>query len=103
MSIDYMSLGPTPCDEPCAQVGADDYSTRYRIECNAYCKQLIRMFGEPPDGARLITKGFPHDFGMYHEVVVEYNRETADYAMNVERNLPGRWDEEALNELAKTN
>ena len=90
---DYLSLGATPAEEPCAQVGRDDYQQLYRAECNRYIAQLRRMFGKEPKGAKLAIKAFPHDFGTYHEVVCYFEGpEAQDYAFKLENNLPSRWD-----------
>lgn len=34
--MDYLSLGPTPAEEGCAQVGAPDYVERATRECRRY-------------------------------------------------------------------
>ena len=99
---DYITLGPCPCDEDCAQVGQDDYSERSRKECRAYFCQLRRQFGEEPEGTMFGAKSFPHDLGSYREVVIYYNSENGaalDFAYKVEDELPGEWDEEARKEL----
>ncbi|MBU1374312.1 MAG: hypothetical protein KKG25_16320 [Bacteroidetes bacterium] len=99
---DYITLGPVPCDEDCAQVGQDDYPERSRAEYKAYFCQLRRQFGKEPGGAMFSVKSFPHDFGSYREVVVYYDNEneaSVDFAYKVEGELPGEWDEEARKEL----
>ena len=98
--MEYISLGSTPCGEECAQVGSDNYHERMRKETKAYIRQLKRMFGEPPAGASIRTKGFPHDFGTYHEVCCIYtDEEGAEYAYKLDSALPEFWDEEAKQEL----
>jgi hypothetical protein len=100
--MDILDLGPTPAEEKCAQVGQDNYHEVSRREANAYIKQLRRMFGEEPAGARLTMKSYPHDFGSYLEVVVKFNEndeEAVEYAFKLEGNLPGEWDDEARQEL----
>ncbi len=92
---EYITLGPTPCDEPCAQVGTDDYEERALRECVRYREQLLKTFGPPPEGGRLSVKSFPHDMGSYHELVVWYDSDveaTVDYAFRVENNLPANWE-----------
>lgn len=99
---DHLTLGTTPCDEPCAQVGKDDYYEQMRREALVYKKQLLRMFGDPPRNIRLMIKSFPHDFGTYHELCVIYDdeiEEEVDYAYKLEDELPEHWDEEAKIEL----
>lgn len=101
---DYVTIGSTPADEDCAQVGSADYSVRARKECAAFVKQLIRQFGPPPEGARVHTKGFSHDYGTYHEVVVSFdddNEAAVEYAYTLESETPLNWDSEAKAELAE--
>ncbi len=99
---DYITIGSTPAEEDCAQVGTDDYYCRMRIEQRAFRRQLLRQFGEPPGNARIRTKSFPHDHGEYHEVVVTFDdqsEEEVEYAMKVEAETPMNWDAEALKEV----
>jgi hypothetical protein len=97
---DYISIGPSPCDEDCAQAGTSGYHEQAMKECKAYLHQIRREFGEEPVGARLAVKPFPHDFGTYYEVVCyfEDSEEAAEYAFKCECPAP-TWDEEALKEL----
>ena len=100
--MDYLTLGATPSGEDCAQVGTNGYATKARKECTAYKNQLERQFGSPPLGAYLSIKGFPHDFGTYHEVVVRYDendKEAVEYAFKLEGDSPANWDDEAKKEL----
>ena len=99
---DYMTLGPVPCDEPCAQVGQDDYPEQSRKECRAYVAQLHRHFGEPPEGAYFAVKSFPHDFGSYREVCVVFddeNEKAREFAYKCEAETPAEWDAQARQEL----
>ena len=89
-----MDLGSAPCDEPCAQVGEDDYTAKAKDECRRYIDLLVAIHGEPPTGARLRMKGNPHDFGTYYSVVVDFDDEddtASDYAYLLEGNLPATW------------
>lgn len=102
MATDYLSIGPTPAEEDCAQVGSDSYHTKARKECEAFRKQMLRLMGEPPAGACLRVKTFPHDFGSYLElccVFREDNEEATSYAYRCEEASPARWDAEARKEL----
>lgn len=56
---DYQTLGPTPWNEPCAQVGAADYAEKSRLETQTYINQLLRQFGEPPGLSFFRVKRFP--------------------------------------------
>ena len=98
-----LTLGSTPCSENCAQIGAVDYHNRMRLEIAAYIAQLNRYvksigYNELPEGAVISSKGFPHDFGTYHEVVVKFddeNEKACDFAFALENSLPEEWDDEA--------
>ncbi len=101
---DYLDLSPTPVDEPCAQVGSDDYSKRARLECRAFIGQLERAF---PDaiaaGLYFRIKSNPHDFGSYYEVQAVFDDEDesqTEWAYTIEGELPQAWDNDARNELA---
>jgi len=100
---DYISIGPSPCNEECAQVGQDNYPEQSKKECRAFLNQLSRVFGEPPGGAHLGIKSFPHDFGTYREVVCYFDDdvpEARDFAFMLEGKSPENWDEEAHKELS---
>ena len=100
---DCIELCSSPCAEDCAQVGSPDYYDRAKKECRIFIDQLRRQFGPEPDGARLFVKSNSHDFGTYHEVACRFNTdlpESADYAFRLDNELPERWDEQALAELA---
>ena len=99
---DYMTIGSSPTDEDCAQVGADNYNEQSGRECRAFISQLRREFGTEPILTRLGIKTFPHDFGTYREVVCYYEDEDEDattFAYKLESETPSHWDEEALKEL----
>ncbi len=93
---DYLTLGGTPYDEECAQVGDANYYERMKVETKAYIAQLYRMFpGAAEADCSFRCRGFSHDFGTYHEVVVTYNSDddaSAEFAYNVENKIPGKWD-----------
>lgn len=102
--INYITIGSSPCDEPCAQVGSENYHENARKEGKAFINQLRRQFGPEPASASLRIKGFPHDFGTYHEVVCYYDSSDdvgADYAFRLESEMPAEWDQQAKQELAQ--
>jgi len=102
MAQNFEYLCSTPVEEDCAQVGEENYEQRAKRECRALIGQLIRMYGEPPEGVTLVTKGFPHDFGTYYEVIVNFddaNRKQTAYACMLVDGLPDLWDEQAREEL----
>jgi hypothetical protein len=99
---DYLSIGSSPSDETCAQVGADNYPEQSRKECRAFLHQLERAFPNPPDGCYLAVKSFEHDFGTYREVVCYFDDESEEsrhYAFNMENNTPENWDAAAIEEM----
>jgi hypothetical protein len=102
--LNYLSLGPSPSDERCAQVGKDpDYHARALRECQALIRQLLRTLGPPPDDlTAFVVKSCPHDFGEYLEVGVLFdseNERSALYAYGAEDRFPEHWDEAAREEL----
>lgn len=101
-ATDYVTVGSSPHDEDCAQVGDPDYRSKCKAELHEFKRQLIEEFGEPPAGATLKIKAFPHDFGTYHELVVVFNDdidEAVDYAFDLEDHGITSWDETAKKNL----
>lgn len=100
---DYFELATTvPNDEPCAQVGSDNYMVNARMEANAFRDQIYRVFGEPPSGTGIRINANAHDFGTYLDLQIVYddgNDASCDWAFGVEGNLPQTWDEEARRQL----
>ena len=95
MSREYLELGSAPADEECAQVGQPNYSEQGRAECKRYIELLRKVVGVEPQGARLIVKSNPHDFGEYFEVVCCYNEhdeEAVKYAFRLDAEAPTKWD-----------
>lgn len=89
-----LEIGPVPSDEECAQVGSPDYEERALAECQKFRECLMRYFGTPPEGARLVITRNPHDFGTYYEVAVKYdtnNEKACEYAYKVEGEAPTKW------------
>lgn len=100
---DYLEIGPVPYGEDCEQLGPNYDGEHARAECRAFIGQLRRTFGPEPEGARLVARSNPHDFGTYHEVAVKFdeNSEAAtEYAFKIEGDTPEYWDDEAKAELA---
>lgn len=94
---DYLTLGPTPGEEPCAQVGESDYRDKALAECQRFILLLRKKFGPEPEGAWLSVKWFPHDFGEYCEVVCHYTTDSqasVDYAYRCDNEAPATWEEE---------
>ena len=99
MARDYYTLGASPYEEDCAQVGSEGYSGRALVECRVYLDQIRRV---TKTGLSLTVKGFPHDSGTYHEVVIWYNPDSEaeeEEMLRVEQELPATWDDEARRKL----
>jgi hypothetical protein len=104
MSTDYFTIGCTPGDEPCIQVGHPKYSEIARTECSYYIQDLthnLRNRFSLTDTQDLSVvfriKSFPHDFGSYHEVAVYYDPSdqiSVDQAIVAEEGLE-HWSEES--------
>ena len=105
MSADIMEVGPCPSEEEAAQVGNADFSRRNMVECRAYKEQILRAYGEPPEGASLRIVANHHEFGTYREVAVrvdvaflspEEAQAAWDYAYRIEGDDAGAlrvWDD----------
>lgn len=108
---DYITIGSTPYDESCAQVGKPNYSKQMRIETTAFIAQLRRVHPEPdfPDAAfspYYAVKSFPHDFGSYHEVCAIFDSDheaSVKWAYDAESLDIPNWDSESLQFLEAHN
>jgi hypothetical protein len=89
---DFVDIGGTPCNEACAQIG-DRFphgQELNKIECRAYVLALRRHYGPEPEGASLVIKANPHDFGTWREVRCTFERDSEaarEYAYKVENGL----------------
>ena len=103
MSYQTMTIGASPCEESCAQVGHPGYEARSRRECLVFRRMLERLFPLADDvPARFAVISSPHEFGTYREVCVRYEDSDAracDHAYAVEANTPAQWDAIARYEL----
>ena len=91
----YFCLGPSPSEEDCAQVGEPGYREKALKECARYIQLLRDTLGPEPEGARLSTKWFEHDFGVYCEVVCYFTTEShasVEYAQRCEDHAPATWE-----------
>lgn len=100
---DYITLGSSPLDEDCAQVGTDEYQQRSRAEL----QQLKRMMQDIHPEIALgyyTVKAFPHEFGTYHELCAMFDDDyeaTVNWAFEAEDTVPAKWDDQARIALAK--
>ena len=96
MPYDEMGIGPTPCDEKCAQVGEENYHERAREESRRFIELIRKKLGPEPPGARLTITSNPHDFGTYLDVVCRFqegDEEALAYALLCESEAPRTWQE----------
>lgn len=98
----YFTLGPVPIDEPCVQVSQDHpYLDSMKKECHRYREMLYKRFERILEsGMLLLVKSFPHDFGVYSEVVVNWDIDEdgkiLQVAAFIEDNLPLTWNEKKV-------
>ena len=91
----YISIGPSPYEEHCAQVGEPGYREKALEECARFIRLLRETCGSEPEGASLSVQWFPHDFGEYAEVVCYFNpniHESVEYASRCEEGAPATWE-----------
>ncbi len=98
--MDYIYVGPSPADEPCAQTGVTEGAERLnKLECYAYIEALRKVYGLEPDGAFLtIKRESGSEFGDYFEVVCKYDDSddvATDYAYKLENGL-ATWAEAGM-------
>lgn len=97
-------IGPSPCDEHCAQVGSPGYAAQSRNECEAFKAQILRHYPVPTGvnaGVQITLS--PHELGSYREVAVAYiDQAGADWAASVEaddKKVLLTWDEQSMEAL----
>ncbi len=95
---DFVYIDEVPIDEPCAQVGSANYYHLAMIEIAVHKAQLIRQFGNPPDGSFFKTAPNQHDAGTYYTLNFVFDDEIdshVGYAYLLE-NGHTRWDTESI-------
>ena len=101
---DYITIGCTPCDEPCVPVGSYEYNRLSRIELQVFAAQCKRVLEKQFNTIKtnLRMKSFPHDFGSYRELIAEYHdKDSTVQAFWLESNTPKNWDDEAKKQLTE--
>jgi len=92
---DHVTIGATPADEPCAQIGEEGYGLKALAECNRFRRVIRAALGPEPEGSRLLVHASAHDFGVYYEVAFRYDSAEAAhraYAARCEsREIPTKW------------
>lgn len=97
IETDFVYIGNCPTEE---DDSFDSYTTSQM--CRALTTQLINTFGNPPQGAKLMTR-YEHGEDGY-EVVCEFNTRypmSLAYAYMLESELPKRWSASAIAVLEK--
>lgn len=96
--MDELFIDSTPFNEPCLQAGSDP--ELQRAEAIAMINMLHRVHSIPP-GVSLRVNRNHHDFGVYYDIVIKYvaDSETENFVLDMEGNIPEKWDEEAREEL----
>jgi len=94
----YMELGSSPSSEDCVQVEpSGEYLVPMKEELRRYKTMLENKFPVPENvQAWFSVKFFPHDFGSYGEVCINYDDDdtaSADFAYFVEEHSPNAWQD----------
>jgi hypothetical protein len=102
MAKQHISLGATPAEESCAQVGTDGYELLARNECRRYLKLLrdvyVAAHGAMHEGLNLRIASNAHDFGSYLDVIVEFDvddESASNAALWLDNNRPAEWPDAA--------
>jgi len=97
---DYLDFETTPAAESCEQVGPNYNRTKAKAEARAFIAQMLRVYGQPPEGCRFKIITCPHDFGSYINIRVIYSDQAGcDYVFEIDANPIEEWDDEAREEL----
>lgn len=101
--METIHIGPVPSLERCASVGDADFEKVSRQECWTFRRMMERHFPVPEGmDARFAVRSFPHEFGSYREVVVDYepsDEKALAFALHCEHHTPDQWDVLALYDL----
>ena len=90
---DYLTLGSSPYDEDCAQVGSENYRQQAMQELTRFKNLMLKVHPETTQAYYRI-KSFPHDFGTYHELCVIYDPDDeaqCAWAFDAESKVPSNW------------
>jgi hypothetical protein len=101
---DYLDLSPVPIDEPCAQVGPDDYMPQNEGRVPGFCQSawpdlspmpwpLVLAFALSP------TLTMPELTYQSKACFNDDDESQTEWAYTIEGELPSLWDDEARAEL----
>lgn len=101
MSNYVLTIGPCPAEENAAQTYDPGFTEKNWQECKAFKDQLLREFGEPPEGTILYVKVTNHEFGEIREVAIKHDGtpDNAVWALAVQECAKTTWDKQAREEL----
>lgn len=92
--MDYLNVGSNGF----AQVGTRDYYAKNRVEMKYLMELIAEKFPIPEELntlCRFSVKAFPHDFGTYHEIVLNFDDDAIGDGYDEEDNgFPNISDEE---------
>ena len=98
MAKQHISLGSAPADEPCAQLGTEGYEILAWDECSRYVTLLQNFYaanrGVMPASLQLKVVENPHDFGVYLDVIVEFDTNDTmaiNEAIWLDNHKPAEW------------
>jgi hypothetical protein len=104
MAGDFITLDITPMEEYSIPIDSMYDLLKVRLQAYPFIMQLRRHFGVEPNGTSLKVDWFPHDCGVYVEVICCYDDNDQigkDYALTIADNPPDHWDDIAIKELAE--
>lgn len=97
-----MTLGSSPTDETCVQLGTPNYEIRAHLELTAYRDQLYRLMAKSakvrPSEFRLKIRENPHDYGIYLDLVAAFDADdeaSSNLFEWLDHHTPDLWDDEA--------
>jgi hypothetical protein len=103
----FIEIGSSPIDENCVQIElCRCYINALLIEVDIFKKQLERLFPITNPNNSFAVKTFQYNFDFYSVVVCYYDdsdKESVDFAFNIEANTPEKWDKEALEEIQNSD
>lgn len=106
--MDYIILGSTPYNEPCAQVESSNYHAALNLEAEHFIPQLQAILLSKFPDSELVIKSKPftrstRSKNPFWEIVVYYNPNNADQceqAFWLDENVPANWEPEVAALLA---
>lgn len=104
MPTDYLEFDTVPSNEPCVQIGHENYWNLATLEADVLIDQLKRTFPQAyPLGLDFKKTYNDHDFGRYIGIKIVYNSDIPDHELvyDIDKNFPEQWDEVSLDKLMK--